>query len=242
MKIFIANRSGNVGKTTIRRHLFEPRMPGAEVVSVETINNDGADEGAIRGEQFALVQDLLLTVDQVIVDIGSSNFEAFRDLMRKYEGSHDDVDRFIIPTEPEIKQEKDTILTINDLADMGVPAEKIVVLFNKIRREEQIEEGFQLLHAFHSNERRFTLRRDAFVLENPIFETLSKLPGRTLAEIRDDPTDYKVLLAEAMKGGASETEKTRIKAMIATKRLAVGVISQFDDAYKAITRKGKSGE
>ncbi|BCF95423.1 StbB family protein [Paraburkholderia largidicola] len=242
MKILVANRSGNVGKTTTVRHLLAPRIKEPEIVSVETINSDESDEGAIRGQQFALVQDLLLTVDDVVVDVGSSNFESFRDLMRTYDGSHEDFDLFVVPVVPETKQERDTILTIKDLADIGVPPQKIVVLFNKLEREEQIDEAFPMLRAFHASEKLFSLRRDAFVLANPIFATLRKMPGRSIIEIRDDQADYKQMLADAMKNGASEDEKSHIKSLIATKRLAAGVVTQLDSAFKALTRKGKAGE
>lgn len=36
MKVAVINFSGNVGKTTIARHLLAPRIPGAEVVSIES--------------------------------------------------------------------------------------------------------------------------------------------------------------------------------------------------------------
>lgn len=242
MKALVVNRSGNVGKTTTVTHLLAPRMKDTQVVSVESINSDETEEAAIRGEQFALVQDLLLTVESAVVDVGSSNFESFRDLMKKYDGSHEDFDLFVVPTVAETKQERDTILTIKDLAELGVPAQKIVVLFNKLAREEDIETEFQMLHAFHANEKLFSLRRDAFVLSNPIFATLRKMPGRSIIDVRDDPTDYKELLAAAMKNGDGEVEKNRIKALIATKRLAAGVAQQLDSAFKALTRKSKSGE
>ena len=242
MKIFVGNRSGNVGKSTLSRHLLSPRLGGVDPISVETINSDESEEGAVRGDQFAIVQDYLLTVDTAIVDVGSSNFESFRDLMKKYQGSHEDFDLFLIVTEADSKQERDTIMTIKDLSELGVPAQKIVVLFNKIEREEDIDSKFAMLQAFHASEKLFSLRRDAFVLSNPIFETLRKMPGRSIIEIRDDKTDYKEQLAAAMRDGASEDEKSRIKALIATRRLAAGVSSQLDSAFKAITRKGKSGE
>jgi len=247
MKIFVGNRSGNVGKSTLSRHLLSPRLGGIEPVSVETINSDESEEGAIRGDQFALVQDLLLTVDTAIVDVGSSNFESFRDLMKKYQGSHEDFDLFLVVTEAGSKeagskQERDTIMTIKDLSELGAPAHKIIVLFNKIDREEDIDEKFPMLHAFHASEKLFSLRRDAFVLSNPIFAKLRKLPGSSIIDIRDDKTDYKAQLAEAQKSGASDDEKNRIKDLIATRRLATGASLQLDSAFKAITRKGKSGE
>ena len=37
MKIAVLNFSGNVGKSTIARHLLSPRMPKAGLVAVETI-------------------------------------------------------------------------------------------------------------------------------------------------------------------------------------------------------------
>jgi hypothetical protein len=246
MKVLVANRSGNVGKTTTAHHLIAPRVGNVEPVSVESINAGESDEGAIRGEQYALVQDLLLTVDSAVIDVGSSNFESFRDLMKKYEGSHEDFDLFVVPTasvvdKADSKQERDTIMTIKDLADIGVPAQKIVVLFNMIEREEDIEEKFRMLLAFHAEEKLFSLRRDAFVLSNPIFATLRKTPGRSITDIRDDPTDLKGLLAAAIKSGDT-AESSRIKSLIATKRLAAGVAQQLDSAFKALTRKGKAGE
>ena len=38
MKIAVINFSGNVGKTTIARHLLLPRIDGAELFSVESLN------------------------------------------------------------------------------------------------------------------------------------------------------------------------------------------------------------
>jgi hypothetical protein len=243
MKILVANRSGNVGKSTIARHLLAPRMPGAEMVTVESINSDESDEGAIRGEQFAHIQDFLLTVDTAIVDVGTSNFENFYALMKKYAGSHEDFDLFVVPTMPDSKQERDTVMTIKDLADLGVPAKKIVTLFNLIEREEDIDNEFRMLHAFHAQEKLFSLRRDAVVFTNPIFGTLRKMvPQRSIIDIRDDPLDYKEQLAAAVKSGASEDEKSRLKSLIATKRLATGVVQQLDSAFNALTRKSKSGE
>jgi hypothetical protein len=243
MKILCANRSGNVGKSTLARHLFAPRLGDAQIVSVESINSDESQDAAVRGEQFALIQELLLTVDTCIVDVGVSNFESFYDLMKKYAGSHEDFDLFVVPTVPESKQERDTILTIQDLAALGVPPSKIVTLFNMIERPEDLESGFQLLKAFHADEKLFTLRRDAVVYSNPIYATLRKMvPARSIIEIRDDKIDYKEALAAAIKNGASEDEKTRLKSLIATKRLATGVCNELDLAFKAITRKSKSGE
>ena len=75
MKVAVISFSGNVGKTTISRHLLAPRMRGAKVISIESINA-GDDQGhVIRGRQFAELQEYLQVVDDVVVDIGASNVD-----------------------------------------------------------------------------------------------------------------------------------------------------------------------
>jgi len=40
MKLAVINFSGNVGKTTVARHLLMPRIEGAELIAVESLNAD----------------------------------------------------------------------------------------------------------------------------------------------------------------------------------------------------------
>jgi len=122
MKIAVINFSGNVGKSTIARHLLAPRMPGASVVSVESINADSASEKTIRGTAFGQLQQDLQMEHSAIVDVGASNVEQFLALMRQYDESHDDYDLFIVPTVPAPKQQKDTFECVRELKRIGVPA------------------------------------------------------------------------------------------------------------------------
>jgi len=75
MKVAVINFYGNVGKTTIARHLLAPRIDGAELIAVESINADEGQGHALRGKQFGELQEYLQTVDNVVVDIGASNVE-----------------------------------------------------------------------------------------------------------------------------------------------------------------------
>ena len=52
MKFAVINFSGNVGKSTVARHLLAPRVNGANIIAVEGLNSDGGDGPAIRGHQF----------------------------------------------------------------------------------------------------------------------------------------------------------------------------------------------
>ena len=122
MKIAVINFSGNVGKTTIARHLLLPRIDGAELFSVESLNAADGESHAMRGRQFGELQELLQTIDNAVVDIGASNVEELLDLMQKYQGSHEDFDAFVVPTVPALKQQQDTIATLVELARLaGVP-------------------------------------------------------------------------------------------------------------------------
>ena len=49
MKLAVINYSGNVGKTTVARHLLAPRIPDCQVVAVESINADDGQPVTIRG-------------------------------------------------------------------------------------------------------------------------------------------------------------------------------------------------
>jgi hypothetical protein len=147
MKVAVINFSGNVGKSTVARHLLLPRMPEAEFVAVESINADEGTGESVRGKQFGQLQEQLLLIDAAVIDVGASNVEDFIKLMQQYRGSHEDFDFFVVPAVKEAKQIKDTIATITALAAMGVPAERIRVVFNKLEPDETVEEAFFPLYA-----------------------------------------------------------------------------------------------
>jgi hypothetical protein len=75
MKLAVINFSGNVGKSTIARHLLAPRIPRCHVIAVESINADESQSMTVRGKQFAELQEFLQTASDVVVDVGASNVE-----------------------------------------------------------------------------------------------------------------------------------------------------------------------
>jgi hypothetical protein len=98
MKTAVINFSGNVGKSTVARHLLLPRVPGAELVTIESLNADESKGQALRGRQFGELQEYPQTVFSVVVDIGASNVEELMGQMQRYRGSHEDFDAFVVPT------------------------------------------------------------------------------------------------------------------------------------------------
>lgn len=229
MKVAVINFSGNVGKTTVSRHLLAPRLNNAQVMPVESINSDESEDDAIKGKQFGQLQEALLMMDDAVVDIGASNVEDFIDLMKQYKGSYHDYDYFVIPTVPKNKQIRDTVGTIDALSDIGVPAKKIRVVFNMIEHDDNPEQLFSSLYDYHDSEKKFTLRKSAIIHVNEIY---GKLKGteRGISDILADETDYK----EELKKTTDQAEKQLLAQLIALKRLADGVTDELDAVFKTL--------
>lgn len=229
MKVAVINFSGNVGKSTVARHLLAPRMKGATVVPVESINSDGTDDEAIKGKQFGELQEALALMDDAVVDVGASNVEDFIGLMKQYKGSHDDFDFFVVPTVPKSKQQRDTISTIDALAEIGVPAKKIRLVFNMVELDDSPERTFAGLFEYQANAKNFTLRPEAVIRVNDIYGKI-KGASKSIEEIRRDPTDFK----ERIKGAKDAEEKLHFAQMLSVHRLAAGVSEELDRVFKTL--------
>ena len=229
MKVAVINFSGNVGKTTVARHLLVPRIAGAELIAVESINADDGQNQAVRGSQFGQLQEYLQTVDNVVVDIGASNVEDLLALMRKYRGSHEDFDYFVIPTVPALKQQQDTIATLAELARIGVPVSKMRVVFNQVDDDARISELFASLFAFIEQHQFAPANTRCKLVANEIYERV-KGSGVDLAELVRDETDYKAQIANA----SGVVEKIALAQKLATRRLAIGVVPELDACFAAL--------
>lgn len=232
-KIAIINFSGNVGKSTIAKQLFAPRM-NAPQFDIETINT-GADESAtaerLKGKDFGNLQEELMQLKSAIVDIGASNVEEFIKLMGQFDGSHEDFDYFVVPVVSDKKQQTDTIKTIKTLSGLGVPAKKIRVVFNKVDLEDadDVPSKFNLLLGFYEAEKKFTLRQDAVLYTSEIFNRLRTLK-KSIAEVMADETDYKAILLDAK----DEATKDLAISMISAKRLAKSANKNLDDVFNIL--------
>ncbi len=231
MKIAVINFSGNVGKSTVARHLLAPRMHDAQVIPVESINSDGTQDQNILGKQFGDLMEALAVMDDAVVDIGASNVEELINRMRQYRGSHEDFDLFIVPTVSKLKQQRDTISTIDALADIGIPAKKIRLVFNMVEQDETPERVFSGLFEYHATAKNFTLNPRAVIHSNDIY---AKLNGseQSISQILNDPVDLK----EQLKAAKDSDEKLRISRLIGIKRLAAGVTEELDAVYKVLVK------
>jgi hypothetical protein len=231
MKIAVINFSGNVGKSTVARHLLVPRLRNAQLIAIESINSDGSQDEAIRGKQFGQLQEALALMEDAVVDVGASNVEDFINLMTQYKGSHEDFDFFVVPTMSKGKQQRDTISTIEALADIGIPAKKIRLVFNMVEMDEQVEQVFGGLFNYHVSAKRFALKPDAVIHVNDIYGKLNSAQ-QSIADVLADPTDFK----EKIKLAKDDQEKLRFAQLLSVKRLATGVSEELDTVFKALLK------
>lgn len=141
MKIAVLNYSGNVGKSTLAKHMLQPRMNDCPITFIESIN-EGGDESNVKGKDFAKVMIDVLAADSAIVDIGSSNIEAVFAKVGRMGDVLEGFDYFLIPTVAKPKQQKDTVKVIRDLIALGVPKGKLKVVFNHADPEDDVEMVF----------------------------------------------------------------------------------------------------
>ena len=229
MRLAVINFSGNVGKTTVARHLLAPRIPGCQVVAVESINADDGQSVTIRGRQFAQLQEFLQSVDNVVIDIGASNVEELLKLMHRYRDSQQDFDGFIIPTVPARKQQQDTAATLTELARIGVPPDRLRLVFNQIDDDSPIERTFDTLLAYCASSGVVQPRLAAFISFNEVY-ALVRGTGQSLAELAADSTDYKAAIAKA----SAQSDKLALAHRLAVQRLARGVVPELDACFEAL--------
>ncbi len=229
MKVAVINFSGNVGKTTVSRHLLAPRIHGAEVVSIESINADENESEALRGKHFNQLQSLMQLSDNLIVDIGGSNVEDLLTKMRAFIGSHEDFDYFIIPCVPDVKQQKDTAKTALALVQMGVAPAKIKILPNRVEHGNDISGSFESLLNFLASNKVATFDQACVILESEVFQLVQQ-DGRSISDIANDKTDFKTLIATTH----DRAEKLTLAEKLGTTRLARGVLPQLDACFAAL--------
>ncbi|WP_312261166.1 StbB family protein [Limnohabitans sp.] len=236
MKIAVLNFSGNVGKSTLARHLLSPRMPNAGLVAVETINADSASDNRIRGADFGKLQRDLQLENDAIVDVGASNVEQFMALMRQYHESHEDFDLYLVPTVPVPKQQRDTTECIVELAELGVPAHKIFVVFNLVEPGLDVEATFEPIFNFVDAMHLCMADPQAVIYKNDVFG-LIRNSGDSLSDVVNDTTDFK----SAIKNATDPEEKLALAEKLSVRRLAVGVNQNLDAVFERVMLSCQAG-
>lgn len=234
MKVAVLNYTGTVGKTTISAHLLSPRMNNAPIYAIESINEtaegNGLDVEKIKGTKFRDLFKKLMVADDAIIDVGASNVEGFLDGLVKFEDSHLEFDSFIVPVTSGSKEQKETIAMIQTLADLGIPADKIKLVFNRV--EADVAEEFGPLLNYVKKSKAAIANHDAAIFENELFDMLA-VKKLALGELQNDETDYKAKAREIGKDGDAKL-RSHYSDMHLIKSLSKNVNRNMDTVFAAL--------
>lgn len=232
-KVVVINFSGNVGKSTIAAHLLLPRIAGARLWSVETLNRDAADDGVdverVIGKRVAALVDDLAKVDAAVVDVGASNAQDFVAGLRRLVGAHEDFDAFVVPVTGSRKQVADTYATIAAVHEMGVGAGRILVVPNRIDPVVGVEPCLEGVVEHATDGDGYMCSPEHYVFENEVFERV-KGAGTTIEDVRRDLTDWVVKRREAQ----DDEARDRAIQMLALQRLSRGAGRNLDAVFAAL--------
>ena len=210
MKICVLNLSGNVGKSTLAVHLLAAYSPGVRILSVESINASatdrmpGLDVEELGASRFKEILRELMQGDDVIVDVGASNVAAFMTEMKRFKSAVGEFDWVLVPTVPALKQQLDTIATIDWLHGLGVDWHKVRVIFNQYASDSQdpiqVVYSQVLGYAAADGKGKAVYEPHAVVDYNEVYE-LAKDSGQVMREIAGNTTDWRAARGEAKRAG-----------------------------------------
>lgn len=233
MKVAVLNYSGSVGKTVIASHLLAPRIANAEIIAVESTNETAADLGLdieqLRGEQFGRLFRKLLTAENAIVDVGASNIEDFLAELVKYHEAHLELDYYVLPVIASGKAQRETISTIQALAGIGVPAERVRVIFNRV--DSDVIDEFAPIFGYARQAPLFVANPQARIFENEVFDLLAN-KRTTIKEVLADTNDYRQQLREADRTDTALV--AHLSDLYALQALSRPVDRQLDQAFSAL--------
>ncbi|KPX95709.1 hypothetical protein ALO63_200026 [Pseudomonas amygdali pv. mori] len=231
-KVVIINYTGTVGKTTIAANVLSPRMDGAPIYAIESINetaeNLGLDVEKLRGNKFRELFKRLMLEDQAIIDVGASNVEDFMANLGGFEEAHDEIDYYVVPVTSGTKEQKETATMIGTLAAMGIPAHKIRLVFNRVKSD--VDSEFSIIISYYDLAHSFICNRKCAIFETELFDALS-VKRISLTSLMSDDTDYKTLLKDK---SADMQDRELWSDMYGLKLLAKGVNRKLDVVFDAL--------
>lgn len=232
MKNVIINYTGTVGKTTLAANLLSPRMSSAPIFAIESINETaetlGLDVEKLRGDKFRDLFKRLMLEDDAIIDVGASNVEDFMANLEEFEEAHEEIDYYVIPVTSGTKEQKETLTMISSLVAIGIPSDKIRVVFNRVKRDVVSE--FPIVIAYHAVSKSFWMNADCAIYETELFNALA-IKQMSLQTLMADTTDYKSLLKNK---DAADEDRNTWSDMYGLKLLCNGVNRKLDSVFATL--------
>ncbi len=237
--IALTSYTGKSGKSTVGNNLLYPRMQEPSVFRIETINESGLSgagehEQKLKGRDIEKLLSALSKTDSAIVDVGTSNIEAFFLALAQQPDAHRIFDFFVVPVEAnaaKVNEFKEAVKTLTMLNRLGVEPNRIKVVFNKLATDSEVEDEMTRIFNFHKQYPIFTLSTNAVIHESQAFKALADTK-KTYEEILADQNDYWTLLKNTPV--TDEAERTRLVKMARTQGLIKGLHNELDQVFSAL--------
>lgn len=233
LKIVVLNNSGNVGKSLICDRLLQPRIPNSSIVKIETINADDSEDEKLSAKDISEVQNQIDMTDVCIIDVGASNIEIFRNSLSKMSDTIEDIDVFIIPTVPKAKQLADTVNTVLSLELLGVPFDKIKIIFNMYDPDFSLERQYRLLF---DDDSLLSLSLDKpenqFIIPNTEVFDIALEANLDYKKIINDDNDYRALIRATQ----DKEKRKELSVRRTIKSLFKGFNSELDTCFNKLAK------
>lgn len=236
-RLLIINSSGNSTKTTTGRGLIRNRMQEPIYYKVGYINQDiKGDEVFITADKLSSVHKTLMRSMSVIVEIEISAYERTIQEMQEMEGCHGDYDFVLVPViNSSLKLIKDSIRTIEKLHKIGVSADKVRVLFNRV---SDSDEYFELLTS-KLDELKIPYDLKAHIKNHDFYEKLDSLNIRydevTPSRLEADENHLKRLSKESSLDLLThEVSKSYFIEAVSAQRNALASKQEHDEVFNKL--------
>ncbi|ORE39901.1 StbB family protein [Pseudomonas aeruginosa] len=242
MKEAYASNTGRTGKTTLATNIsLRNAPPGTKFLAVESVNSTadalGVDVDQLKGNEFIKIYGEMVVADDLVIDVGASNIEAFLMGMDRFENGTDEIDQWRIVVVPGVREQREALQTCATLNGLGVPAEKIHMIFNRVAADMEVEREFATLLEYVKREKICIANPECFVPESDIFNSLAarKL---TLAAALADKTDYRALLKEARQAGKTK-DFDRYLDLFSVQEQVKDIARQLDRAHQILIESAR---
>ena len=141
------------------------------------------------------------------------------------EDSHNDYDYFILPTVISVKEQIDTNSTMLELLEMGVNADKIRLVFNRVDEQDKLERDFEKV--IKQADLLNVVIPKIGVEKNEVYESLREFEISMQALLDMNQQELK----DKVKQATDDTTKRRIIRLINLQRLAKTAKRNLDAVF-----------
>ncbi len=240
LKLLVIHSTSMVGKSTTVATLLHPRLQSPRVFSVEKQNQDAARYGIdvvrYHATEFKrLMEDVELETNDLIVDVGASQYAEIMTGFDRARGAINDFDVVIVPTTPDGRVQEETLTTIEALQKMHLRMNKLRIIFNRATDEtiENIDRQFEDVIAYIFSHKQIPCYKDLVLFENPIHPELRDA-GLSFHQMVNDHTNYRQALDEAKKKDPRGAGTIRLVRMLAIQRAVARAKEDLDRAFAAL--------